>query len=350
MRERLTRVCPHWTIKSRWRAAAVTAVALVAVGATAGCSADDAPGAAQGHAAPAPTQAPGEANRAEAAPGTDSGADSGAAAPQKGGPADTGGTAGEPPVGRPARVIVRNGDMTVRVKNVSETADRAATITDGLRGFVAGDSRSGEKDSANATLVLRVPLDGFPALLRQVSDLGDELSRSLDTKDVTDAVVDIDARITSQAASVARTRALLAKAQRIEDIVTIERELATRESELASLQAQQRGLEDQVAYSTLTLSLVGKHAKKKDEPDTGFVAGLKDGWHAFTASVSALLTVTGALLPFLVAIAVPVVLVLYVLRRRRAVRPTGSSPTNGPVPPTSGPPASGPPAATQPAS
>jgi hypothetical protein len=53
---------------------------------------------------------------------------------------------------------------------------------------------------------------------------------------------------------------------------------------------------------------------------TGFLAGLRNGWAAFTGSVSVLLTVLGAVLPFAVLAAVIGVPVWLWLRRRRASR------------------------------
>ncbi|HCT78395.1 MAG TPA: DUF4349 domain-containing protein, partial [Micromonosporaceae bacterium] len=56
----------------------------------------------------------------------------------------------------------------------------------------------------------------------------------------------------------------------------------------------------------------------------GFLGGLKAGWKAFVASVNVLLVVIGWLLPFAVAVAIPVVLIIWLVRlrgRRRTVPP-----------------------------
>jgi hypothetical protein len=55
-----------------------------------------------------------------------------------------------------------------------------------------------------------------------------------------------------------------------------------------------------------------------EEPDeTGFLAGLKGGWSAFTTTANALLTMVGALLPFLLAIGVPALAAVWLTRRLR---------------------------------
>jgi hypothetical protein len=234
------------------------------------------------------------------------------------------------PVGSPTsnRSIVYKGELTVRAKNVDEAAAEASTIATGAGGIVAGDNRHSSGNDESADLILRVPSAAFYATVNKLGkDLGKELSRGISTDDVTEAVVDLDARIASQKASVDRTRALLTRAQQISEIVTIEQELARRESELASLQARKRTLADQVTLSTVTLHLIGPKAAPpaaKAKP-ANFLTGLAAGWTAFTTTVNGALIVLGAVLPFLVALAIPITVVAWLLRRRRP-RPAPETP------------------------
>ncbi len=100
-------------------------------------------------------------------------------------------------------------------------------------------------------------------------------------------------------------RALLAKATTIGEIVSVESELTRREADLESLLAKQKALAGQTELATLnlTMSEPGKAPPPPQKDETGFVGGLKDGWKAFAATVTVLLTMLGALLPFLIAFA-----------------------------------------------
>ena len=169
-------------------------------------------------------------------------------------------------------------------------------------------------------IVWSIPADKFSKTLEDVSHVGTEESRQVSTQDVTANVVDLAARIQAQQASVDRVRALLAKAQTIGEVTSVESELSRREADLESLQGQKRSLDDLTALSTIAVTLLGKAAAKPAPPQAaqgGFLAGLKSGWKAFTASIKVILTVLGALLPFAVVLGVPVWLVLWWLRRRR---------------------------------
>ena len=236
------------------------------------------------------------------------------------------------------RSIIYTGAMAVRVKKVDVAADEAGRIAVAAGGLVGADKRTIDADRSIATVVLRVPADRFTSTLNQLAGLGDEESRELSQDDVTEAVVDLDARIVSQQASVDRVRALMAKANTVGEVFSVESELARREADLAALQARKRSLADQVDLSTITLTLRGPAAEAPPKDDeTGFLAGLKGGWKAFVASIKVALTVLGAVLPFALIIGVPLWLVYwFVLRRRRqpTVRPAVATTYGLPLPET----------------
>ena len=84
--------------------------------------------------------------------------------------------------------------------------------------------------------------------------------------------------------------------------------------------AQQHTLADQTALATVSVTLTSSAAPVPASADTGFLAGLKAGWSAFTAAMVAALTVIGALVPFLLVL-VPLGLLAWWLVRRGSRRP-----------------------------
>lgn len=244
----------------------------------------------------------------------------------------------DPAAGTPAdlrvgtRAIIYTGSITVRVDDVDAAAARATGIVAGAGGFVGGDRRSSDSDDAEASLELRVPADRFGAVVDQLAGLGRPERREISTEDVTEQTLDLDARIATQQARVASGRRLLAQAKSLNDLVLLEGELAKREADLASLEAKKRRLADLTALSTITVVLLGPTAEgSDDEPETGFLAGLRAGWRAFVASVGVLLTVLGALLPWLIAVGLPVTALGWLVRRLRR-RPVIADRTPAPAP------------------
>jgi Domain of unknown function (DUF4349) len=238
------------------------------------------------------------------------------------------------------RSIIYTGSMTVTVRDVAKGADSAGAVAVTAGGNVGADSRTLDGDQSEAQLTLRIPSDQFQSTLDKLAKLGTEVTRSISTQDVTNDLIDIDARLTTQRASVERVRALLSKANTIGDVVSIESELTKREADLDSLEQRQTSLAGQVALSTITLSLraVGAPVPPPIQSDSGFLSGLKSGWQAFLNSAKVFLTVVGWLLPWLIVVGVPAWLIIrYTRRRQRAIeaaRPPLPTPMPTPVPAT----------------
>jgi hypothetical protein len=300
-----------------WRTATVLIIAGLALSAgTAACSA--------GSSGSARSASAGDVAK-QAAPAQ--GAGSGGNANSK---VEVGGNAqAVVPAGKPdspstlARDIIYTGSITVRVNDVDAAASQLEGLAAGAGGFVGGDTRDMNAGRSTATLVLRIPAEKFGGILDAIGTQlgGAEVSRKVSTEDVTEKAIDLDARIASQQASVDRVRALLAKAQSLTDITTIESQLTQREADLESMQAQKRNLDELTALSTVTVSLLGPEAvvaKPKPKPATGFWPGLTHGWHAFLGALQVLLLVVGAVLPFAVVIGAGAFAVLWLRRRRRS--------------------------------
>jgi hypothetical protein len=212
--------------------------------------------------------------------------------------------------------------MTVRVRDVTAAASQISGIAQVSGGFLGSDNRDRGSGDDTATMELRVPADKFASVVDQLSKLGTEEARQISTEDVTEQTVDLDARISVQQARVDSGRKLLASAKSLSDLVMLEKEVATRESDLASLQAKKRHLADLVALSTISVTLLNEQAPppKPKEKKHGFLGGLAGGWHALLASLKVVLTVVGALLPWALVIGVPAWVVYYLVRRMRRGR------------------------------
>jgi predicted lipid-binding transport protein (Tim44 family) len=105
-------------------------------------------------------------------------------------------------------------------------------------------------------------------------------------------------------------------------VISVESELSQRESDLESLQSQQRALQGQTSLASITLTLqtaapaAVKPAPKHHHAQSGFVGGLTRGWHGFVAAAKAVATAVGTLLPFLVLLALLAAAGRFVWRRR----------------------------------
>ncbi|AXG80944.1 DUF4349 domain-containing protein [Streptomyces paludis] len=220
--------------------------------------------------------------------------------------------------------VIRTARLSVRVKNAEKAVEVARAAAGTAGGLVQSEvtESGGADDGVHSTVVLRVPQESYDAVLRELAGTGKLLSRSTNAKDVTDQVVDVNSRIASQRASVARVRELMDQAVKISDVVQLEGELSTRQAELESLLARQASLKDRASLATITLDLSEAPAKvaeeKKKDSEPGFLDALGGGWDALVTTVRLISVVLGAVLPF--AAVFGALYVLWRLVRGRWVR------------------------------
>ena len=278
----------------RTRRTGVIAGLMIAIGALAGCSSG-----AESHtsAANADNAAPKDASAKDAA--------GAAAAPV----ADT-------------RSLVITGSLFITVEDPLAAADKAAGIVQSAGGRVDARNETAPqaRDGGSAKLTLRIPADSLDKVVNDLRALGKVDSFATQARDVTTEVTDLDAKISTLRASTDRIQGLLGDAKNIADIITLENELASRQAELQSLEAQQRGLHDQVSMSTIDLSLttVPVVVAEVDNSPHNFWDGLTSGWHALVAFVSVALVVIGAILPWAALGGLITVAVIALVRARRA--------------------------------
>lgn len=295
--------------RRRWTVLAVAGglVAVTALGACTGGDSGDASGAASG--------AGGE-QAAPAAPAH------GANAPA---PQGSGGDAARTAGLKIETAKIRIAHMTVTVRHRSQVAtqaDAADGIATRAGGEVYADDRNIAGRHPTATLVLKVPPAALARVLRELSGLGHEVSRSLSTRDVTSEVADVRSRVVSARKAIHRLRVLYNQAGKVANVIAIEQELSVREADLESLEAQSRALTNETSDATITLALLvaHKHATAPPAKHThGFLGGLISGWHAFVRGASWLVTALGAVLPFAALILV-LALIARALRRRSTRR------------------------------
>ena len=223
------------------------------------------------------------------------------------------------PVSQSSREIIRNADMSLRVEDVQDAVDRIDSITAQAGGRIANENVVSTGDSRYATVTSRVPAERLDAVIAAVGGLGEVLSLSVVAEDVTAQGADLDARIEALDVSITRLEQLLSTAETTKDLIDIEAELTARQAELDSLVAQRAVLSDQVAQSTLIVSVSPRSEASAWTPP-GFVSGLESGWNALVTVTAALVTLAGFLLPFvgvLALIATPVIVLVVLVRRRK---------------------------------
>lgn len=152
------------------------------------------------------------------------------------------------------RDIIYTARIAVETADVATAGAQATSIIEDLGGFVfAQDTRT--QGRARTTLTFKVRPQQFSAALERLSNVGELVEQTVNAEDVTGIVVDLASRISTAEVSVNRLREFLSQATEVEGVAELERELASRESDLERLRGQLRSLRDRVDLATITLSI-----------------------------------------------------------------------------------------------
>jgi uncharacterized protein DUF4349 len=302
-------------------------LALISMAALAGCSG----GSASSSAASAP------------AVGAQEPAGSAAAASGKGVAGTGAGTGQDASAARLApagQQLIYTAQLTVRARDVDNAVSQATSIATAVGGYVSSENASSDPSQPSqslATVTLKIPVVVYSTTLSELSGnlLGKRLSLTQQTQDVTQQVADVSSRVASDEAAITQLRALLSRAGSVGDLLSVQNQIDSEESDLEAMLSQQSALNHETAYATVALTIVGPKAavkpKPKPAPPPGLVNGLAGGWHALRVAVSWLLAIIGAIAPFAAVVAVAGLAALWVRRRfaARASRPADSAGSAG---------------------
>ena len=214
--------------------------------------------------------------------------------------------------------LIYTAQLTVRASNVQAAVSRATSVVSAAGGYVSSENVTaappGHPSQASASVTLKIPVAAYDSTLAALAgtSLGTQLSLEQQAQDVTQQVADVNSRVASDEAGIAQLRTLLKHAGDVSSLLSVQNQINSEESDLESMLAQQTALNHETSYATVTLTLVGPKApvahKAAQKPPPGLSGGLAGGWHAFRLTVSWLLTVIGAVAPFLAVVVVIAVL------------------------------------------
>jgi hypothetical protein len=154
----------------------------------------------------------------------------------------------------PDLLIIRTGELELEVADLPAAVAAARRIVADAGGYVSASEESAAGDDATASVVYRIPADGWDDAMASLRGLAHEVRHAtVGTEAVTSEVIDLDARITNLRASEAALQKIMDQATRIADVLEVQAELTTVRGEIERLVAQKQSLEERAAFGTLTV-------------------------------------------------------------------------------------------------
>jgi len=235
------------------------------------------------------------------------------------------------------RKIIRNADLTIETDSPTDGLRKITSIAEGHGGFVVtsefkqNDSSGQSKATQTVTVVARVPSSQFNGALEQIRAAGNRvIQEKVSGQDVSEEYLDLEARIRTKKALETQFIEIMKRAGKVEDALSVQRELAEVRTEIEKLEGRRRFLENQASLSTINVTL---RPPTQIVNATGFWYSVKsafsDGVDVALAVVLFLIRAVVALLPIVLLIGLPLALIArFVIRRlrRRQLLPRDPAP------------------------
>ena len=192
-----------------------------------------------------------------------------------------------------SRLLTYHAEVRLRVDDLPSTTKRLDSLVQRSGGYLSAASETHEDGEWRQEMTLRLPPARFQATLQALARFGTVETKEITTDDVTAEHADVAARLGTKRAVEKRYVALLARAQKISDILAIEKQIAEVREEIESTESSLKTLDDDVAYSTVTLTCYQPISQAvPDAPVVSFgsrlVGGFYSGWELLTGLVVSL--------------------------------------------------------------
>lgn len=183
--------------------------------------------------------------------------------------------------------IIRNGNMSISVKNALETRNALNAILEKHKAYVGNEHLNNSDYQTVYTIQIRIPAANLDGLVKELEALdGTVTFKSIEARDVTEEYIDLETRLANKRAYVEQYKALLKNAKTIEDILKVREQIRVLEEEIESATGRLKYLTNQVDLSTLDLTITEtKDFVYRAEKRINFFERLKQslsgGWYAF---------------------------------------------------------------------
>lgn len=158
------------------------------------------------------------------------------------------------------RKIIRNADMSVETLAFDAFIEKLTDAVGAIGGYVESSSTGNRGYRSDhplrfARYTIRIPAERLDAFLNTVSELGNVTSMNTGLRDVTTNYVDSEKHLESLRIEQEALMEILAQATTVEDIITVQDRLTYVRYEIESYEAILRTYDDQIALSSVTLSV-----------------------------------------------------------------------------------------------
>lgn len=180
------------------------------------------------------------------------------------------------PVLPPNRQIIRKASLTLHAKDFKSIDASLRGLVRQHGGWIAAEQQTQSDERLQNVVEIKVPVAAFDALLADMTALPVQVEeRKVESEDVTNAIVDTKGRIEAKKLLRARYAELMQRAQKMEDVLQVQRQIDAITEELESAAYNLQHMQAAVAYSSIFCTYYQPlSAATNDDDQPGFFTRL----------------------------------------------------------------------------
>ncbi|VXC25379.1 conserved hypothetical protein [Flavobacterium sp. 9AF] len=210
--------------------------------------------------------------------------------------------------------IIKNARLRYQTQDLKASYESLYKTTKNYKAYIQNDNAGTDYNTVYRNITLRVPNAYFDAF---INDIGKGVShfdiKEISAQDVTEEFVDVTARLKAKHTLENRYLEILKKANKVSEILEIEKELSAIREEIEVAQGKLKYLENRVAMSTISIEM---YTEKAEGTGTTVSYGSKM-WNAITSGFNGLSSLFLGMLHIWPFILIFVILFIFVRRKIR---------------------------------
>ncbi|MCH7604835.1 DUF4349 domain-containing protein [Patescibacteria group bacterium] len=158
------------------------------------------------------------------------------------------------------RNVIKNGTLSLLVKNAEEVAQSIQALAERLDGFIQNSRIYEVSDGVKSgNVTIRVPADDFNEAMSEIKKMATKVeSENVNARDVTEQFVDLEARLKNFRAGEEQYLRIMDQADTVQDTLQVAQQLNRVRGQIEQIEGQLQFLSSQVDMSTITVSMTAE--------------------------------------------------------------------------------------------
>lgn len=234
------------------------------------------------------------------------------------------------------RKMIMDGNVSIETLHFDDSIAALDQLVNDFGGFAEVRNVRGKSKYSyslrTANYVIRIPAESFDLVMKNMGTIGNVLELNSKGTDITDTYYDTQTRIKTLKVQEETLLDILSKAEKLEDVITLEKRISEVRYEIESLENTIKNYDRLVAFSRITIFIqeVDDDTKTKPEPKTlgeRISGSFKNSLEEFKAGFEDFLVwLAGSWISIILVVLVILILVIsYKSRKRKARRKADKS-------------------------